>query len=112
MNLVNVEVHGQTVGAFVDVELTNAFGTAASKAASKGVEQHEHLLRRHGPWPASDRFERLFFSTTLIYAVFRVRMAALTHEHRGVEGKARLEELLTVGSGRRCPNGKRTRRVD
>lgn len=112
MNSVNVEVHGQTVGAFVDIELTNAFGSAASKAASKGVEQHEHLLGRHGPLPASDRFERLFFSTTLIYAVFRARMTALTHEHHGVEGKARLEELLTVGSGRRCPNGKRTGRVD
>ena len=37
LNLVNVEVHGQTVGAFVDIELTNAFGSAASKAASKGL---------------------------------------------------------------------------
>ena len=60
LNLVNVEVHGQTVGAFVDIELTNAFGSAAS-SSSQGVEQHEHLLRRHGPWSASDRFERFSF---------------------------------------------------
>jgi len=63
-----------------DIDGADAFGSTASKAASLRLEKHNQLLRRHGLWRASDRFEGLFFPVGAFGGDYRGRNTMQAHE--------------------------------
>ena len=95
-DLVNIEIHGQTVGTLVNIGGANSLGSTASEAASLRVNHHEHLLGFHGPGGVPDHYERLLSLCRSLKRLFTVEITTQDHELRVQDRKAQLSQYRTI----------------
>ena len=79
-NLVNVEVHGHTVGALVNIDWANSLGPTASQAAPLWLGHHGNLLWVHARIRVPNSYEHLLSLREIPKVVFIVEISMQGHD--------------------------------
>lgn len=95
-DLVNIEIHGHTVGTLVNIGGANFLGSTASEAASLRLNHHEHLLGFHRAGGVPNHYERLLSLWRPLKVFFTVGIATQDHELRVQDRKVQISQTGTI----------------